>query len=412
MIVDARRTLPVVRCFHHPPDTPRRLKFWEIDKLFTCPTVGLCLTFSEQKQLLKRVGISIKKKSAFHIHEVLVASGCSQNRLSGRVDALLARKYACALQEFALLDDKNLMAKWNSSYAQGNYEEVFWAIACRPGLPVETRKAIFGDVHMAMHLNAEQRAEMKQKIMRHQQALADLSEKLRRSARHIRSLNNENQTLRLQEIALLDKLEASAKKQMELQSASDTSGLQEKIQSLEASNQQLQACLDAMTKRAAKSEKHAAVLEGKNKRLSNALDRYDNSHQQFETELKTILDDLKSMQRCSETCPSFDLCRKRVLVVGGITRMESLYRRLIEDNGGIFEYHDGHMKHGAKQLENRLRRAGMVLCPVNCNSHAACNTVKNLAKKLDKPLYMLANGSLNVVTQVIRGDCPDKLSIN
>ena len=167
-----------------------------------------------------------------------------------------------------------------------------------------------------------------------------------------------------------------------------------------------------MTKRAAKSEKHAAVLEGKNKRLSNALDRYDNSHQQFETELKTILDDLKSMQRCSETCPSFDLCRKRVLVVGGITRMESLYRRLIEDNGGIFEYHDGHMKHGAKQLENRLRRADMVLCPVNCNSHAACNTVKNLAKKLDKPLYMLANGSLNVVTQVIRGDCPDKLSIN
>ena len=92
--------------------------------------------------------------------------------------------------------------------------------------------------------------------------------------------------------------------------------------------------------------------------------------------------------------------------------MEALYRRLIEDSGGIFEYHDGYMKKGAKMLENRLLRADMVLCPVNCNSHAACTMVKNLAKKHNKPLHMLANSSLSTVSQVIRGNADKRNTIN
>jgi len=90
-----------------------------------------------------------------------------------------------------------------------------------------------------------------------------------------------------------------------------------------------------------------------------------------------------------------------VLIVGGITRMESLYRQFIEGSGGVFEYHDGYMKKGVKQLENRLRRADVVLCPVSCNSHAACSLVKNLGKKHNKPVHMLANSSLTTVSQAI-----------
>ena len=36
-------------------------------------------------------------------------------------------------------------------------------------------------------------------------------------------------------------------------------------------------------------------------------------------------------------------------MVGGITRMESLYRELIESRGGVFEYHDGYVKKGAQK---------------------------------------------------------------
>jgi hypothetical protein len=100
-------------------------------------------------------------------------------------------------------------------------------------------------------------------------------------------------------------------------------------------------------------------------------------------------------------------------MVGGITRMESLYRELVEGCGGVFEYHDGYVKKGAKCLEGCLKRADMVICPVNCNSHAACSIVKNLGKKHNKPVHMLSNSSLSAVSQVIWGeDEREKGSLN
>ncbi|NCC06054.1 MAG: DUF2325 domain-containing protein, partial [Proteobacteria bacterium] len=87
---------------------------------------------------------------------------------------------------------------------------------------------------------------------------------------------------------------------------------------------------------------------------------------------KSCMDEDCRGGKCSPSCPSYDLCKKRVLIVGGIERMEKSYRRLIEERGGVFEYHAGHMKSGGKGLESSVQRADLVLCPVNCNSHGAC----------------------------------------
>lgn len=64
-------------------------RFWEIDPSFKCPVVGICLTSSEQKQVLKKAGISAKRKSPFEIHEILVGSSETENRVSRQVDRLL-----------------------------------------------------------------------------------------------------------------------------------------------------------------------------------------------------------------------------------------------------------------------------------------------------------------------------------
>lgn len=104
---------------------------------------------------------------------------------------------------------------------------------------------------------------------------------------------------------------------------------------------------------------------------------------------------------CDPRCPSYDLCKKRVLIVGGIERMEKAYRKLVEERGGIFEYHAGHMKSGGKGLENSVQRADLVLCPVNCNSHGACLKVKSLGKKFKKPVHMLSNFSLSAVARTM-----------
>ena len=106
-------------------------------------------------------------------------------------------------------------------------------------------------------------------------------------------------------------------------------------------------------------------------------------------------------QTCSPDCPSFDLCRKRVLIVGGLSRMEESYRRFVEGRGGIFEYHDGRLHGGVKALENSFKRADVVLCPVNCNSHGACLLVKSLGKKHKKPVHMLPGFGLATVSRAM-----------
>lgn len=98
-----------------------------------------------------------------------------------------------------------------------------------------------------------------------------------------------------------------------------------------------------------------------------------------------------------QTCPRLDLCKHNILIIGGVERMEVLYRDLIEKNGGTLDYHSGSMQSGTKKLEKRLQRADLIICPINCNSHTACIKVKNLAKKFDKNFHMLPTGSISSI---------------
>lgn len=104
---------------------------------------------------------------------------------------------------------------------------------------------------------------------------------------------------------------------------------------------------------------------------------------------------------CDDRCPAFELCRKRVLIVGGVERMAALYRTFIEGRGGELDYHSGHLRNGIDSLKQSLCRADIILCPVNCNSHGACLKVKELAKKHKKTFYMLPNGSLSTLSRLL-----------
>jgi len=110
---------------------------------------------------------------------------------------------------------------------------------------------------------------------------------------------------------------------------------------------------------------------------------------------------ISPINKSDDNIPSLYLSNRRVLLVGGMTKLESFYRELVEEKKGIFEYHDGYMNGGSNGLGNKVRRADLILCPVNCNSHNACLMVKRLSKKYTKPVYMLANASLNSISQAL-----------
>ena len=63
--------------------------------------------------------------------------------------------------------------------------------------------------------------------------------------------------------------------------------------------------------------------------------------------------------------------------------------------------HNGYMKNSSDNMEARVKRCDMVICPVNCNSHNACLMVKRLCYRYNKPLKILNSSSLSAVTQVL-----------
>lgn len=378
-------------------------RFWEIDCCYKCPVVGICLTFAEQKHLLKKAGISFDNRNRFEIHEILVAGSDGESPLSRRVDSFLNRKFRNLIKPLLALGEKAFMQQWEIGFKTGEYEGCLWIAALRSDLSITARREIFGAVHMAMHKSADQDKKFKKRLSYQQAQNLEMGRNLKREVRARRALQKEKAGFEKKLKELTNKMtrfeKAKAMSKNKMQGLKNT----EFIEVTKCENNRLKTQMDLMTVQAESHKKQMSAIQKRHNQLLSELTRQREMNHRFKREMKEIVDQISEMSTCSRTCPAFDLCRKRILIVGGITRMESLYRRLIEGAGGEFEYHDGYMKKGVKGLEGRLKRADVVLCPVTCNSHAACSLVKNLGKKHNKPVHMLAQFSLNAVAQVIRG---------
>ncbi|MCK5323722.1 MAG: DUF2325 domain-containing protein, partial [Desulfobulbaceae bacterium] len=381
-----------------------RLRFWEIDRFFKCPVPGMCLTNSEQKHLLKKAGVSFKKKSLFEIHETMVASSNSENPLSRKIDNLLNRKFNHEAASLFSLEEKEFKRHLRTCFEAGEFGGALWAAATRPDLSIKCRREIFGVVHMAMHSHAGKSGKFKKKLACKQKKSSEMQREARKEVRAKRAIEKDNAKLMREREELRAELTFAEKENARLESEIAGSKDRLLVAGFKQENDRLKADLNVLSGKVKENNKQTAFLKEQNKRLSAELDRQKESSARFKKETQVIIRDFFDLNRCDASCPAFDLCKKRILLVGGMTRMESLYRQLIERGGGIFEYHDGYMQRGVKRLENSLRRADVVLCPVNCNSHAACSLVKNLGKKHNKQVHMLAGSGLSAVFRSIWGD--------
>lgn len=378
-----------------------RLRFWEYDHFLTCPVIGTCLSAAEQRQLLKKTGLLKKKTTPFEVHESLVASSEGENPLSVKIDNLLTRKFKSQVQLFAGMGLDELMEKWRHLFDAGDHKAVLWAIASRPDVPNECRREVFGTIHMAMHENLEKQARHKQQLSNRDQIIEELQQELKRARQDRRVLKKENSRLNEKIVRIEAGFACLEQEKREMECRLADFSDQCPTVDLKSANERLNARLANSEADAEAKNRRIESLKKRNNSLSEKLKQQKELNHRFRREAKWMITHFSEFNTCDENCPSYDLCKKRILIVGGIPRMESLFRRLIEGRGGLLEHHDGYMKNGVKSLEGQLKRSDMVICPVSCNSHAACNLVKNLGKKYQKPVYMLANSSLNAVSKVI-----------
>ena len=392
-------------------DRRYRLKLWEIVEFLICPVVGQCLTVDEQRQVLKRTKYQVKKLSRHELHEILVSCAHEKNHLSSRVDALLNRKFGGKSDPLLRLDADAFMIRFRADFKAGEYHAALWAGAVHPCLPLESRQEIFGEIHMAMHFNGDERTKLIRKLGALEKKIDDMQTRKREAVGQRRVLQKENTILKRTVAGQEAKIAAAEREKEQL--TSDLSKVRkETLDSRIQQNLTLKKHVESLHRELAEIRRRETALKEENTSLAMELAQQREAAHLFRREARDVITKMTKLSACSPACPAFDLCKKRVLIVGGISRMESLYRELIENSNGIFEYHDGHIKNGIKKLESRLKRADVVLCPVNCNSHGACSVVKNLAKKHRKTVHMLSNYSLNTVSGVLHGGNTVRASLN
>jgi hypothetical protein len=377
------------------------LRLWQVAHFFKCPLIGMCLTYPEQRQLLKKSGLANKRKSPFEIHQILVAGCDNEDPLSRRMDGFLNRKFSRSAVVFFGMDDHTFMPHFKAAIESGESAKALWIAAVSPELSMSCRRKIFADIHMAMHTTGQERLRLKSRLSRQQEELNNLRQEFKAVTRQRRQLQKNAENHQRERMALRAATDALKKEKSQLQRALAEITNPTRETELKKENRKMRMDYDALCKRLEDSQHQVTVFKAKNARLSAQIAQQIKINSHFRAEIQTVTDEMTLLNRCDASCPAFDLCKKRILIVGGLARMESLYRELIEGSGGVFEYHDGHVKKGVKTLECRLKRADVVLCPVSCNSHTACSLVKNLGKKYKKPVYMLPNSSLSTVSKVI-----------
>jgi hypothetical protein len=382
-------------------DKPLRLKTWEIDDSFKCPVVGWCLDMGEQREILRKEGICVKGKSDFEAHTRLVGSLQGENHISRRLDLWFNRKYRKELKDLSGLRGGEFLRHWEAWFDRGEVEGILWVAVTKPDLSIEARERIFGDVHMEMHVRAAEIGKERQKLDKERERREVLSTKLKEANRRNKGITRTNERLQ-KELTEKGRLyDALERKSCELEEELSRLSKESTVSSLERKNKALEEEGEKYSKQISNFQIKLTRLQDHNRKLLSKLKKQRQLNSFLLKDLEKRMDQLSGSRRGEEKFPLLNISQVRILIVGGLPKMEFLYRRLIEESGAMFEYHNGHMSGGTKGLEHQIRRADVVLCPVDHNSHAAALAVKTLGKKHGKPFRMLSNSSLSAISETV-----------
>lgn len=113
---------------------------------------------------------------------------------------------------------------------------------------------------------------------------------------------------------------------------------------------------------------------------------------------------------CRESCVEEEggFCKKcpleglRVAVVGGLGRMQPVYREVVRQLGAEALFHDGQVGNGSYKLKNVVCGADIVVFITSINSHSALSIVKAVCKKRGKKFIALKETGSESLEQILR----------
>lgn len=375
-------------------DQQTRKSWLQVSVELRCPIIGFCLTTAEERGILKKAGIPLGELTDHDRHRLLVQSAGSDASLARRIQRRLERKYRQEIKARGTYAESALLDHWEAQLRCGEIGAALWIVATHPSLSREAVDSVLADTHMLMH----RQGELITKELRQAQRLRAENERL--------SVRLHKAWSRHQEITEALEVSNRARVELEFDLVRLRKSLKERKCASSYRGQLKEAERQIQTKDVVieRLEGENERLEAENERLVTEMASVNQLSDVMREEWQAVLRSLRQADDACDTCPSYDLCDRRVLIVGGMNRLRTAYQVLVEDLGGEFQHHDGHaISDGA--LAALVGWADIVLCPVDVNSHGACLGVKRACKKMGKPYDMLRSSGVSTVARALAQFC-------
>ena len=379
------------------------LAIWEVEPHFKCPVVGALLSVNKHKSVLKKCGYDISGLKPYEYHQVIMSNLHEENDISKKINSFVRSQARKWMLKIADMSEEEIRTLWEKNVESGNVGPLMYAIVSHEGISMDLLQDVYGEVHMKAHANMTG-------IFKVSQQLDNAKTTIDREKKKFRLKTDENRQLvklrknDARKISGLETENARLQKQIKKMAASSFPDPSQDgiIQKLKDHVADLTSRLEDR-KKAVQSLKEAHfIMKMKHMRLK---DENQAIHQEMETfiaALENMAPPCQTNPDCrKENCSQYRLCARRIFMIGGITKMKSHYKNIIEKAGGEFDYHDGYIKSAGGDIEAKVKRSDLVLCPVNCNSHNACIRVKKLCNQHKTPLKILSSSSLSAVSQAV-----------
>ncbi len=364
----------------------QRKNIWDADTVFHCPVAGFCLTEKEQKNIVQKFVAKRNYRLVLpKLHDFIIGCISAESEMSRFIQKLIDKKYSKQIAHFYSVENLLDREKYTQYFNHEYFAAFIWFVAVHADLGEREYNMLNRDIHDYSHNMYHELCSVSKEfdeVCEEYDFLEERYESLRKS---FRQKERENRHLR-------DKIKALTTRNCLLRKQLDNSSVyQNKVNGMQGIIGELEITIQ---------EKEFMInqLKSENKKIIKLQKSQFSLFCEFQEDFSGFINQLQENQEkeCN-SCEKVDLCNQRVLIVGGISKINSFYKKLITQLGGEFIYHDGYCKQDERQLADLVNKSDIVICPVDVNSHAACLSVKKACKKSGKDYYMLRKSSISSV---------------
>lgn len=395
----------------------RRRKLWEINPNMFCSVIGTCLTLNDLHKITKKLKLTFPENIRdYEVHGYYVREAGKSGSPSRMMQKCLEKRHELAIKRFSRISSvEGLETEWAYCRDKGDIPGPYWAIMTSAAAPDDFVARVFGEIHMLSHLvGASFRNELGEKddLQRQNTALAGELNKARvkfnRSEKALQELHQARAVERVEH----DELKLAANRnEAELQAVRKEIAKFKNQDTHKELTRELQTRCQAVISLEKRTEKAESIVASQ----SCELNDLKIAKQSLEEANRSLFLKCRELEAAikgngdAEQVSDINLSGRRIVYVGGRSGAMGHFKSVVEQANGIFIHHDGGLEDKIARLPETIDQGDMVVCPVDCVSHSACQLAKKHCKRNDCPFVLLRSSGLSTFVNALNDIAVDSV---